>query len=199
MSEIAVSRLSGEEARSLTDEVKQDAERLWRKLVELYDGGAHLALGFNSWGDYFATEFGGSSSRAYQILDAGRVARALGSTNGGMANERQARALTPLLDQPDQLRDAWAEASASGHATSEKVREAVERRLPPVEVETARDRKRKEVPFETIEAGERLAGEIFALLKNYETETLIAVADYYELVLPGGWLTQLIRDRVDMP
>ena len=33
------------EARSLTDEVKRDAQALWEKLLALYEGGAHAALG----------------------------------------------------------------------------------------------------------------------------------------------------------
>ena len=41
--DLTVAVLSREEARSLTDEVKHDAERLWRKLVELYEGDAHTA------------------------------------------------------------------------------------------------------------------------------------------------------------
>jgi hypothetical protein len=35
-----------------------------------------------------------------------------------VANERQARELAPLLDQPDPLRDAWAEASENGEPTA---------------------------------------------------------------------------------
>src|SRR2546429_7728907 len=46
---------------SLTDEVKRDAEALWTKLLALYNGGAQLALGYTSWGDYFRDEFGGRS------------------------------------------------------------------------------------------------------------------------------------------
>lgn len=44
-------------------------------------------------------------------------------------NEGQARELVPLLDEPDQLRDAWAEASANGDVTAAKVRAAVGRIL----------------------------------------------------------------------
>lgn len=134
MTQLAVAALSREEARSLTDEVKHDAERLWRKLVELYDGGAHLALGYSSWGSYFKTEFGGSRSRAYQLLDAGRALEIVQSTTVESVprNEAQARELAPLLDRPDELRDAWAEASANGEPTALKVREAVQRVLPPI-------------------------------------------------------------------
>jgi hypothetical protein len=36
--------LTAIEARRLTDEVKADAQRLWAKLLCLYQGGAHTAL-----------------------------------------------------------------------------------------------------------------------------------------------------------
>ncbi len=129
MGELAVSALSRDEARSLTDEVKQDAERLWRKLVELYEGGAHQALGYRSWGSYFEAEFGQSDKRGEQLLRAGRVMTALGDTTVSPANEAQARELAPLLHQPDDLRDAWTEASANGEPTAARVREVVQSRM----------------------------------------------------------------------
>ena len=36
--------LSQTEAQRLTEEVKADAQRLWAKLLSLYEGGAHIAL-----------------------------------------------------------------------------------------------------------------------------------------------------------
>lgn len=124
--------LSPDEARSLTDEVKQDAERLWRKLVELYEGGAHRTLGYASWGTYFESEFGQSYAHGYRLLDAGRALEIVRQSPIGDSslNEAQARELAPLLDQPEQLRDAWAEASANGEPTAKSVRDAVERRRP---------------------------------------------------------------------
>ena len=41
--------LSREQARALTDEVKADVIALWVKLLTLYEGGAHTALGYASW------------------------------------------------------------------------------------------------------------------------------------------------------
>lgn len=41
-------RLSRLEARALTDQVKRHAEELWRELVQLYEGGAHTALGYSA-------------------------------------------------------------------------------------------------------------------------------------------------------
>lgn len=131
MSAVLAPSLSVDEARSLTDEVKNDAERLWRKLVELYEGGAHLALGYAAWGSYFEAEFGQSKSHGYRMLEAARVASVLPhSPLGERPTERQARELAPLLGDADQLRDAWQEANKNGQATAATVREAVERRLP---------------------------------------------------------------------
>lgn len=127
--------LSRLQARSLTDEVKTDAETLWRKLVDLYEGGAHKALGYSSWASYFQEEFGGSRSRAYQILDAGRVARHLQSTkvDSPVPTERHARELRPLLSQPAKLVEAWDEATESTDSpTASAVREIVFHKVAPM-------------------------------------------------------------------
>src|SRR5438067_2376914 len=50
---------------------------LWRRLLRLYEGCAHTALGYASWSDYCAAEFDVGKSRAYQLLAAGRVAAEL--------------------------------------------------------------------------------------------------------------------------
>lgn len=141
MSELALSRLSPDEARSLTDEVKQDAERLWRKLVELYDGRAHEVLGYGSWHSYCAVEFGFGKSRSYELKDAGAVVEVLGSEISELpSNDAQARELAPLLDQPETLRATWAEVvDLHPEPTAAHVREAVQRRLPePTEEERER-------------------------------------------------------------
>src|SRR6266508_1440298 len=75
--EITFAALGPSEARRLTDEVKQDAQALWKKLLALYEGDAHTALGYESWGAYAAEEFGVGQSQAYRLLDAGRVAEAI--------------------------------------------------------------------------------------------------------------------------
>lgn len=133
MSAIEKATLSRDEARSLTDEVKLDAERLWRKLVELYDGGAHLSLGYASWGSYFKTEFGGSERHAYRLLDSGRVLDQIRASDQLVTprTESQARELAPLLKQPEQLREAWAEVvDLHPEPTAAQVREVVQQRLP---------------------------------------------------------------------
>jgi N6-adenosine-specific RNA methylase IME4 len=133
--EAVTGQLDATQARRLTDEVKRDAAALWTKLLRLYEGGAHLALGYASWGDYFEAEFGGSGSRGYQLLDAGRVAGVLaGSTVVERPNEAQARELTVLLRNEGEhaVLDVYRElvdAHGAGRVTAELVREAVVRRL----------------------------------------------------------------------
>jgi phage N-6-adenine-methyltransferase len=129
VSELAVvtTPLSELEARTLTDEVKRDAASLWTKLLQLYEGEAHAALGYSSWGDYCSTEFDLSKSHGYRLLDAARVVRVVPQL--GNSNEAQARELAPLLDEPAQLHEAWQEASEDGKPTALKVREAVSRRM----------------------------------------------------------------------
>jgi hypothetical protein len=78
MQELTLSRI---DARRLTDEVKADAQRLWAKLLHLYEGGAHTALGYSSWAEYCEQEFHMSNGRAYQLLQAVRVVHQLPMLN----------------------------------------------------------------------------------------------------------------------
>lgn len=106
--------LSPAEARVLTDEVKSDAAALWAKLLRLYEGGAHTALGYSSWGAYYAAEFGRSKSDAYRLLDAAGVVQALQSPIGEQGytpSESVARELVPVLkDDAASVEEVWAEA-----------------------------------------------------------------------------------------
>jgi hypothetical protein len=107
--------LSQSEARRLTEEVKADAQRLWAKLLSLYEGGAHIALGYNSWAEYCQREFHMSDGRAYQLLQAARVIHQLTIvsqpkvTSEVPESERLARELAPLLSNPQALDEAWNE------------------------------------------------------------------------------------------
>lgn len=125
-------QLSFDDARRLTDEVKRDAESLWRKLVELYEGRAHHALGYSSWGAYFEAEFGQSDKRGDQLLRAGRVVGELRDTTVSPlpTNEAQARELAPLLNEPDKLREAWGEVvELHPEPTAADVREVVQGKM----------------------------------------------------------------------
>lgn len=123
---------TADEARKLTDRIKVDAVKLWSKLLDLYDGGAHTALGYASWGDYYVTEFGQSQPMAYRMLDAARVANVLDHSPIG---ESVARELASVLKDhgTEVVRSIYQEAvEAHGpKPTAKQVRQVVRKRYPP--------------------------------------------------------------------
>jgi hypothetical protein len=126
--------LTADAARTLTDEVKADAAALWAKLLQLYEGQAHTALGYGSWGDYYAAEFGESGSRGYHLLDAARVRGEIerSTTVEPPASERVARELAPVLrEDPEQVPEVWGEIvqEHGPQPTAAQVRETVSESL----------------------------------------------------------------------
>lgn len=152
--EVTTTALSHEDARMLTDDVKRDAQALWRRMLGLYDRGAHVALGYASWGDYCETEFQMSKSAGYRVLDASRVsAITAGSPMGEQINERQARALAPLRDEPARL-VAAAEVAQAGAAAED--------RAPTARDYAAAVAAVKDAPVEVIEQKKDLLGPYIA-------------------------------------
>src|SRR3954452_357157 len=100
--EVASAPLSPEEARALTDQAREQARELWRTLLRLYEGGAHAALGYASWAEYFNAEFRDAGDRLdpkhpYRLLRAARVEAEISvhvDTEG--MREAHARVLAPL-------------------------------------------------------------------------------------------------------
>jgi len=66
------------EAQEITNRIRGTAEALWSLLLEAHERQAWKALGYDRWEDYVRTEFGMNRSRSYQVLDQGRVIRAIG-------------------------------------------------------------------------------------------------------------------------
>lgn len=128
---VAVERiaLTQEDARRLTDEVREDAAALWAKLLALYEGDAHVALGYPSWGQYCEAEFQFGKSRGYQLLDSARVVALLADSTivESPSSEGVARELVPLRKQPEQMREAWSDAvdRFGPHPTAEQVRDII--------------------------------------------------------------------------
>jgi hypothetical protein len=137
----AIPLLGPDEARSLTDRIKARSEELWHLLLEAYEGAAHTALGYKSWGAYFEAEYGGGKSQAYRVLDAGRVVKAMEEDSPigerpAIPNEYVARELAPLKGDPETMNRVWGdvveEARQTGEGvTAEKVRAKVEERKEP--------------------------------------------------------------------
>jgi hypothetical protein len=95
--------LEEREARALTESVKADLASLWAKCQRLYKGGAHSALGYSNWGDYFEQEFKQSRARGYQLLRAAAVReeierKVLDPAKLDAMNEKQAREFDRLSE-----------------------------------------------------------------------------------------------------
>lgn len=69
--------LSTDEARQLTDTIRNAAEMLWMLIARAHAGKAWEALGFATWEAYVREEFDMSRSRSYQLLDQARVIAAI--------------------------------------------------------------------------------------------------------------------------
>jgi hypothetical protein len=120
--EVTTTILNHDDARILTDDVKRDALELWRRMLSLYEKGAHVALGYSSWGDYCEREFEMSKSAGYRVLDASRVTAQVESHSpmGEPLSERQARELAPLKSDPPRLVLAAETAQAAAAAEDRK-------------------------------------------------------------------------------
>jgi hypothetical protein len=82
MSEIAKADLSQGEAKSLTDKIRKSVDGLWSLLLEAYERKAWKALEYRTWETYVKAEFDMSRRRSYQLVDQGRVIRAIKEVTG---------------------------------------------------------------------------------------------------------------------
>lgn len=158
--------LTEETARALTDEFKRDAASLWKKLGRLYDGEAHVKLGYPSWGDYLENEFNIAKSRGYRLLAAARVEEAIESQSpigdSPIFTESQARELVPLLAKPEEIIEVLE--SIEGVTTADKLHDAVTPHLPKAEQKKREVAKRKRTPKPMLDTVPVLRTDLQALL-----------------------------------
>jgi hypothetical protein len=108
-------------------------QRLWAKLLSLYEGQAHIALGYTSWAAY-CEEFRIGNRQAYRLLQAAQVVHQLSGecpighspqVNSQVPeSEALARELVPLLNNPQAIDEAWNEAVEQ--VTAEEAQRVVE-------------------------------------------------------------------------
>lgn len=140
MSETLVA-LDGPEAARLY-RLEQTIERGRQTFVEVGNALVEIRNGrlyresHGTFEDYCLDRWQFSKTQANRLVQASEVAEALAPMGVIPANERQARELAPLLDEPEQLREAWAEASEDGKPTAAKVEQAVAKRLDPTSLTT---------------------------------------------------------------
>lgn len=73
------SPLDSDQARQLTNTIRDASEVLWVLIARAHAGKAWSALGYESWEGYVRSEFDMSRSRSYQLLDQARVIAAIES------------------------------------------------------------------------------------------------------------------------
>lgn len=79
--------------------------------------------------DYCRERWGMSRVHAHHQIEAAEIALTMVNTDRPQ-NERQARELAPLKGKPEQMVEAWEEASADGTPTAAKVKKAIASRRP---------------------------------------------------------------------
>jgi len=67
------SPLNEDQARSITDTIRNAVDVVWMLIARAHAGKAWEALGYETWADYVRDEFNMSRSRSYQLLDQARV------------------------------------------------------------------------------------------------------------------------------
>lgn len=177
------------EARELTDRIKDKSEELWYLLLEAYERGVHTTLGYSSWGSYFEAEFGGHQSRGYQLIDAGRVVRAIEShsTTVERPTERQARELAPIAkEDPERAVAIWNEVVAGSEAGAEVPAAEIRRAVRPDSVVQPNKFEVAEKKFSAIRqrlhelaAGIDMAGGLHQIVKRWPEQNQRIFVDEY--------------------
>lgn len=102
LEEDGLSVLPADVARDLTDRIRRQLEFTWDLVIQAYEGGAWLALGYKSWNDYCVKEFGSQhiaipredrNEIVGSLREAGLSLRAISSATG-ISKDTVARSLT---------------------------------------------------------------------------------------------------------
>lgn len=95
--------MTRDEARALTDRIRDAVEATWALLLEAHEQRAWAALGYGTWAEYVSAEFNMSRNYSYRLLNQGQVIRSIEESTGGVLpmgniSERAARDIKPHLD-----------------------------------------------------------------------------------------------------
>lgn len=116
------------QARVLTDKIRSAADKLWSLLLEAHDGKAWKAMGYATWEAYIGAEFDMSLRQSYNLLDQGRITRAIEDAAGvqhvAQITHRDAQAIKPAIKEVSAEIKAKVEAGADPVQTTYEVIEA---------------------------------------------------------------------------
>lgn len=97
-------------------------------LLEIYESELYRHAGYSTWSAYIASEWSCSEGQSYRLLRAARVAIGLTSASSGadpLAASDRALCELAKIDCAEMRNQIWAEASADGDTSEEKIRDLV--------------------------------------------------------------------------
>jgi len=89
------------EAKALTDRIRQAVDGLGTLVEQAHDRGAWKAMGYAKWEEYVKAEFGFTKQRSYQLLDQGKVTKAIAEAAGQESNAFDFSARDVAAVKPD--------------------------------------------------------------------------------------------------
>lgn len=101
---VGVVMMDRDEARETIEQIKTHLDGMRKLLLDLEEREGWRALGYSSWRECAAAEFGQSTAHVYRLLTAAKIEQAIDSPIGEMP-ESHLRPLT-VLDTPDQQKAA---------------------------------------------------------------------------------------------
>lgn len=148
-----VKQISKTQATTLTKRIRESVDSAWTLLLEAHEGRAWAALGYDSWEKYVKAEFGIGRSRSYQLLDQGRVIKAVTEAAGEMSTkvdigERQVREIkAELKSVTSEIKDRVAKGEEPAKAAESAVAAAKEKKkAAQAEHDRQRDASREALP-----------------------------------------------------
>ena len=97
--------MTEQEARETTNKIKQNLLTARQLLLSMYERKGWKVLGYGSWREYGAVEFGYSEAYVYRLMTAAKVENNISPIGEKAIPESQLRPLTAL--PPEQQREAW--------------------------------------------------------------------------------------------
>lgn len=145
-----IAACTADEARALTERIKDAAEAIWSLLLEAHERRAWSALGYARWEDYVRAEFDMARAHSYRLLDQARVIREIESVSpfGDIPSitEAEARDIKPVLR--DVTREVQRRVTAMPSPAPERVKEIVSEVITETRREIAEQRDRRAVVAE---------------------------------------------------
>lgn len=139
--EVEAPGLTMQQAKRLTERIRNGMEAVGLMLLEAYDKRAHQALGYDTWETYVDVEFRMSRQESYKQIDKGRVVQAIANETGVTQAKEAAqflsvRAAAVLKSDPVVSAREIKKAVDQGSNWDAAIKAAVAKRTPAPELST---------------------------------------------------------------